>query len=99
MIAFGLVAASIFMHSLWHFLCKSSGKPSMAFFALFSTSLAYLMAGALPVSALLGYLILKEKISAVRWLGLALIMAGLVLSVFFRSGLIIKGISIYSRIN
>ena len=34
-----LILASIFMHSLWHFLCKSSGKPSMAFFAVFSTSL------------------------------------------------------------
>ena len=38
-IAFSLIAASILMHSLWHFLCKSSGKSSMAFFALFSTSL------------------------------------------------------------
>ena len=38
-IAFGLIVLSIFMHSLWHFLCKSSGKSSMAFFALFSSSL------------------------------------------------------------
>ena len=38
-IAFGLIVLSILMHSLWHFLCKSSGKSSMAFFALFSTSL------------------------------------------------------------
>lgn len=38
-IAFILIAASIAMHSLWHFLCKSSGKSSWAFFALFSTSL------------------------------------------------------------
>ncbi len=38
-IAFSLIALSILMHSLWHFLCKSSGKSSMAFFALFSTSL------------------------------------------------------------
>ena len=37
--AFLLIAASIAMHSLWHFLCKSSGKSSWAFFALFSTSL------------------------------------------------------------
>lgn len=37
--AFFLIAASIAMHSLWHFLCKSSGKSSWAFFALFSTSL------------------------------------------------------------
>lgn len=37
--AFILIAASIAMHSLWHFLCKSSGKSSWAFFALFSTSL------------------------------------------------------------
>ena len=37
--AFNLIVLSILMHSLWHFLCKSSGKASMAFFALFSTSL------------------------------------------------------------
>ena len=39
LIAFILISASLLMHSLWHFLCKSSGKPSMTFFALFSTSL------------------------------------------------------------
>lgn len=39
MIAFLLILASILMHSFWHFLCKSSGKSSMAFFALFSSSL------------------------------------------------------------
>ena len=39
LIAFGLIASSIAMHSLWHFLCKSSGKSSMEFFALFSSSL------------------------------------------------------------
>ena len=39
LIAFSLIASSIAMHSLWHFLCKSSGKSSMEFFALFSTSL------------------------------------------------------------
>ena len=39
MTAFNLIVLSILMHSLWHFLCKSSGKASMAFFALFSTSL------------------------------------------------------------
>ncbi len=38
-IAFVLIISSIAMHSLWHFLCKSSGKSSWAFFALFSTSL------------------------------------------------------------
>ena len=38
--AFFLITSSILMHSLWHFLCKSSGKPSVAFFALFSSSLA-----------------------------------------------------------
>ncbi len=38
-LAFALISASIFMHSFWHFLCKSSGKPSMAFFAVFSSSL------------------------------------------------------------
>ena len=37
--AFNLIFLSILMHSLWHFLCKSSGKASIAFFALFSTSL------------------------------------------------------------
>lgn len=37
--AFYLIIISIFMHSSWHFLCKSSGRSSMAFFALFSTSL------------------------------------------------------------
>ena len=35
----------------------------------------------LPLSAFLGYLILKEKISVIRWIGLSLIMAGLILSV------------------
>jgi drug/metabolite transporter (DMT)-like permease len=34
----------------------------------------------LPLSALLGYLILKEKVTPLRWLGLLLIMGGLVLS-------------------
>ena len=37
--AFLLIASSIVLHSLWHFLCKSSGKSSIAFFALFSTAL------------------------------------------------------------
>ena len=37
--AFLLISASIILHSTWNFLCKSSGKPSYAFFALFSTSL------------------------------------------------------------
>ena len=35
--AFILILASLLLHSLWHFLCKSSGKSSMSFFALFST--------------------------------------------------------------
>ena len=35
----------------------------------------------LPISALLGFFILKEKITKFRWLALALIMLGLVLSV------------------
>ena len=39
LIAFILISASLLLHSLWHFLCKSSGKSSMSFFALFSTSL------------------------------------------------------------
>ena len=43
LIAFVLVATSVIMHSLWHFLCKSSGKPSPAFFAIFSTSLFFTM--------------------------------------------------------
>ena len=34
----------------------------------------------LPLSAFLGFLILKEKISPLRWTGLLLIMAGLALS-------------------
>jgi drug/metabolite transporter (DMT)-like permease len=37
--AFIFIFSSIILHSLWHFLCKSSGKSSMAFYALFSTSL------------------------------------------------------------
>ena len=37
--AFIFIAASIVLHGSWHFLCKSSGKVSMAFFALFSSSL------------------------------------------------------------
>ena len=35
----------------------------------------------LPIGAFLGYLILKEKITRSRWIGLGLIMAGLLLSV------------------
>ena len=35
----------------------------------------------LPLSAFLGFLILKEKITLVRWIALILIMVGLVLSV------------------
>ena len=37
--AFILIFISLLLHSLWHFLCKSSGKTSMTFFALFSTAL------------------------------------------------------------
>ena len=37
--AFILIFASLLLHSLWHFLCKSSGRSSISFFALFSTSL------------------------------------------------------------
>ena len=37
--AFILIFISLLLHSLWHFLCKSSGKASMSFFALFSTAL------------------------------------------------------------
>ena len=37
--AFVLILASLLLHSLWHFLCKSSGRSSMSFFAIFSTSL------------------------------------------------------------
>jgi drug/metabolite transporter (DMT)-like permease len=51
--AFILIISSIAMHSLWHFLCKSSGKSSMAFFALFSTSLFLTM---LPLALLSGTL-------------------------------------------
>jgi len=35
----------------------------------------------LPLSALLGYLILKEKVTPFRWLALVLIMAGLMLCI------------------
>ncbi|MBQ7403803.1 MAG: EamA family transporter [Lentisphaeria bacterium] len=52
--AFFLISASILMHSLWHFLCKSSGKPSMAFFALFSSSLFLTMLPFALCSGLLG---------------------------------------------
>lgn len=38
-IAFVFILLSIAMHSLWHFLSKSSGKPSFAFFGIFSFSL------------------------------------------------------------
>ena len=37
--AFILIFISLLMHSLWHFLCKKSGKSSMTFFAIFSTAL------------------------------------------------------------
>lgn len=37
--AFILILLSLLLHSLWHFLCKSSGRVSMPFFALFSTAL------------------------------------------------------------
>ena len=37
--AFLLILLSLLLHSLWHFLCKSSRKASMTFFALFSTAL------------------------------------------------------------
>jgi drug/metabolite transporter (DMT)-like permease len=36
----------------------------------------------LPLSALLGYFILKEKISKLRWFALLLIMVGLLMSIF-----------------
>lgn len=39
LIAFIFILSSIFMHSLWHFLSKSSGKPSFAFFGIFSFSI------------------------------------------------------------
>ena len=39
LIAFVFIFASLLLHSLWHFLCKSSGKSSVAFFALFSSTL------------------------------------------------------------
>ena len=73
-IAFFLIAASIAMHSLWHFLCKSSGKSSWAFFALFSTSLFLTM---LPFALSSGILFkldsqtLKFALtsSVVAWLG------------------------------
>jgi len=37
--AFIFIFASLLLHSLWHFLCKSSGKASIAFFAIFSSTL------------------------------------------------------------
>ena len=54
LIAFTLILSSILMHSMWHFLCKSSGKSSMAFFALFSTSLFLTMVPFALCSGLLG---------------------------------------------
>ena len=38
-VAFIFILSSIFMHSLWHFLSKSSGRPSFAFFSIFSFSI------------------------------------------------------------
>ncbi|MBE6366735.1 MAG: hypothetical protein E7052_02340 [Lentisphaerae bacterium] len=55
-VAFILILASVLMHSMWHFLCKSSGKSSMAFFALFSTSLFLTMLPFALFSGVLGQL-------------------------------------------
>ena len=51
--AFILIFASLLLHSLWHFLCKSSGKSSMSFFALFSTSILLVI---LPMGLMSGLL-------------------------------------------
>ena len=56
--AFVLILSSILLHSLWHFLCKSSGRPSMAFFALFSSSLFLTM---LPFALSSGLLLKLPK--------------------------------------
>ncbi len=50
--AFLLIVTSIVMHSLWHFLSKSSGKPSFAFFSIFSFSLFCTL---LPLALCSGY--------------------------------------------
>ena len=42
-IAFFLIFGSIVLHSLWHYLCKSSGKSSICFFALYSLSIFFTM--------------------------------------------------------
>ena len=39
--AFIFIFISLLLHSLWHFLCKSSGKASITFFAIFSTALFF----------------------------------------------------------
>ena len=48
-----LILASIAMHSLWHFLGKSSGRMSFAFFSIFSFSL---FCSSLPLALLSGVL-------------------------------------------
>ena len=78
--AFILIISSIAMHSLWHFLCKSSGKSSMAFFALFSTSLFLtmlplaLLSGTLPLlpATVLGFALLASAFAALGDVGLML---------------------------
>ena len=52
--AFVLIFLSIMMHSLWHFLSKSSGKPSFAFFSIFSFSLFCTMLPFALASGLIG---------------------------------------------
>ena len=55
-IAFAFIFASLLLHSLWHFLCKSSGKSSAAFFALFSSTLFCTMIPFAAASGLLGHI-------------------------------------------
>ena len=55
-IAFAFIFASLLLHSLWHFLCKSSGKASSAFFALFSTTLFCTMVPCALASGLIGHI-------------------------------------------
>lgn len=61
--AFFLILTSIVMHSLWHFLSKSSGKPSFAFFSIFSFSL---FCSVLPLGLMSG-LMLKIPFSLLKY--------------------------------
>lgn len=61
--AFILIVLSIAMHSLWHFLSKSSGRPSFAFFGIFSFSIFCVV---LPI-ALSSGLLFKVPLSVFKY--------------------------------